>query len=245
MTSEAETVTRRLKEGPEARSEHRSGRPVGRPKGRSTDRTRMQILDAAEELFAANGFDGTSVRDVARLAGLQLAAIGYHFGPKDELFDAVVHRRAEIMSASRREALADLIATNNERPIPIEDLIRAYVVPFIDSASHGDRGWRNYAALMGRLANSTLGTEVIGRHYDATARDYLEEFRRSLPDIAERELVDGFTYMVAAMLALCADTGRAERLSRKAADDHSVADALDPMVAFFAAGFRTLPTGKT
>lgn len=221
-------------------SDHRSGRRVGRPKGQSADETRERILNAAEELFAANGFDGTSIRDVARLADLQLAAIGYHFGPKEDLFDTVIRRRAEYMSASRQEALAALKSQFPGGPVPLEHLIRAYVRPFIESASHGDRGWRNYAALMGRLANSALGTEVIARHYDATARAYLDAFRETLPHVAEQELVDGFTYMVAAMLALCADTGRAERLSKDASTTHSVSDALTPLVGFLAAGFRAL-----
>ena len=120
-------------------------------------------------------------------------------------------------------------------------IIRAYVRPFIESASHGDPGWRNYAALMGRLANSTLGTEVIARHYDITAQAYLDAFREALPNVAERNVVDGFTYMVAAMLALCADTGRAERLSRDHNTKHGVSEALTPLVGFLAAGFRALP----
>ncbi len=221
-------------------SDHRSGRRVGRPKGQTADETRERILNAAEELFAANGFDGTSIRDVARLADLQLAAIGYHFGPKEELFDSVIRRRAEFMSASRRNALAALSAEFKGAPVPLEHLIKAYVRPFIESASHGDRGWRNYAALMGRLANSALGTEVIARHYDAMARAYLEAFRETLPHVEERKLIDGFTYMVAAMLALCADTGRAERLSKDTDATHSVSEALTPLVAFVAAGFRAL-----
>lgn len=225
----------------------RSGRGAGRPKGRSAEETRDRILNAAEELFAANGFDGTSLRDVARASDVQMAAVGYHFGPKEDLFDTVVRRRAQVMSDRRERELAALKRADGGA-VPLADLIRAYVRPFIDSAGHGDPGWRTYAALMGRLANSPLGTEVISRHYDATARAYLDEFQRALPGVPEDRVVDGFTFMVASMLSLCAATGRAERLSRDpgsapvrpAASAADPGEALEPLVAFLVAGFEAL-----
>ncbi|MEO1226053.1 MAG: TetR/AcrR family transcriptional regulator [Pseudomonadota bacterium] len=222
-----------------------SKRGVGRPKGQSADKTRDAILNAAEDLFAANGFDGTSLRDVARASGVQIAAIGYHFGPKDALFDTVIQRRAEVMSDQRARDLDRLTAEHGTTPIPLADLVRAYVRPFIASASHGDPGWRTYAALMGRLANSPLGTEVIARHYDKTARAYLDAFQRALPNVPETRVIDGFTFMVASMLALCASTGRAERLSTEDHPPHDVGDTLNPLTAFLVAGFEALADTET
>jgi Tetracyclin repressor-like, C-terminal domain len=58
---------------------------------------------------------------------------------------------------------------------------------------------------MGRLANSPLGTEVIARHFDKTAQQYLVEFRRSLAGLSKAAVIDGFTFMVAGFLALPAE----------------------------------------
>ena len=55
---------------------------------------RSQILSAAEELFADKGFDGTSVRDIAHKAGVNLAMISYYFGSKEKLFEALVEYRS-------------------------------------------------------------------------------------------------------------------------------------------------------
>ncbi|PJF45437.1 MAG: TetR/AcrR family transcriptional regulator, partial [Candidatus Thermofonsia Clade 3 bacterium] len=57
--------------------------------------TRERILDAAERLFAERGFAGTSLRDITSEARVNLAAVNYHFGSKDELFLATVVRRLE------------------------------------------------------------------------------------------------------------------------------------------------------
>ncbi|WP_282127428.1 TetR/AcrR family transcriptional regulator [Roseobacter litoralis] len=214
-------------------------RKPGRPKGGRSDQTRERILDAAEHLFADRGYDGTSIRDVAAKAGLQLHSIGYHFGPKESLFDTVVGRRAEIMTRLRSDALNASRQKAGAQTIPVCDLIRSYVGPFIKSASHGDEGWRNYAALMGRLANSSLGTEIIAKHYDDTARDYIAELKRSLSGADPEDVVEGFSAMVAAMLGICAATGRPERLSGRAAP-RTPESSFETLVRFHTAGFLAL-----
>jgi AcrR family transcriptional regulator len=63
----------------------RPGRPAG-----TTD-TRERILDSARELFAARGFDKTSVRSIATAAGVDSALVHHYFGTKQQLFTAAVH----------------------------------------------------------------------------------------------------------------------------------------------------------
>jgi AcrR family transcriptional regulator len=216
----------------------RPARKVGRPKAHSSDITRERILFEAERLFAEGGYDGTSIRDVAAASGCQLRAVGYHFGQKEQLFDTVVARRAKVMNMMRAEALAGMRKAVKGSAIPVDELVRAYVMPFIHSANSGDEGWRNYAALMGRLANSKLGTSIIARHYNETARSYIAEFRRSLPLATERSVVSGVLFMIASMLGICADTGRAEDLSKSRPDGQD-AD-LERLVGFTVAGLRAL-----
>ena len=54
--------------------------------------TQTRILDAAEELFLLHGFEGASMRMLTARAGVNLAAINYHFGSKDALIEAVLRR---------------------------------------------------------------------------------------------------------------------------------------------------------
>jgi AcrR family transcriptional regulator len=213
---------------------------AGRPLGASSDLTKAAILDSAEELFANSGYDGTSIRDIASAAGVAIAVITYHFGAKEHLFDAVIQRRATVLTQMR---LAELDATRRQAGaalLPIELLVRSYVSPFVVQGQKGDRGWRNYAALMGRLSNSVLGTSVIHRHYDEMARQFLVEFQRSLPQVDSAAIVGGFMTMVSAMLFNCAATGRSEALSAMLGQPAAKTDTVEQLVRFCVAGFRGL-----
>jgi len=72
-------------------------RPVGRP--RSNDNHRKDVLRSATELFASKGFDATSIRDIAKAAGVQPSSVYYHFPSKDALLIAVVEPAAQKLAA--------------------------------------------------------------------------------------------------------------------------------------------------
>jgi AcrR family transcriptional regulator len=57
--------------------------------------TAAKILDAAEEVFAENGYPGTSTREIARRAKVPFGALHYHWGSKKQLWDAVFRRLAD------------------------------------------------------------------------------------------------------------------------------------------------------
>src|SRR6195256_428085 len=87
--------------------------------------TRTRILDAAEELFMQHGFEGTSMRQLTTKAGVNLAAVNYHFGSKDALIEAVFRRRLDPMNAARIGALEELEGSG--RTLAPEAIIRAFV----------------------------------------------------------------------------------------------------------------------
>jgi AcrR family transcriptional regulator len=218
-----------------------STNPVGRPTGRDPEQTRVAILDAAEALFSELGYEGTSIRDIATGCNVQAAVVGYHYGSKADVFNAVMGRRAIIINNARRRALEVQLMAKKKSPLTIESLIQMYVSPLLEATSHGDPGWRNFASLMGRLANSPRGTEMINQHYSEVASLYMNEFRRSLPSVPDGRLIDGFLYMVSAMLFVCADTGRWEAMSQQGHSIQRDSQAiLDDLVPFVAGGFKAL-----
>jgi AcrR family transcriptional regulator len=73
----------------------------------------VQIMEAAESLFADKGFSGTSVRDIAEAAGVNLAMISYYFGSKEKLMEAMFsyrgqHFRIQLESILQNKELAPL-----------------------------------------------------------------------------------------------------------------------------------------
>src|SRR5712691_12477039 len=67
--------------------------------------TQAKILDTAEGLFMEHGFEATSLRQITAAAGVNIAAVNYHFGSKEELFQTVLTRRLDPMNQERVELL--------------------------------------------------------------------------------------------------------------------------------------------
>lgn len=53
----------------------------------------IQILRVAETLFAEKGFDGTSIRDIAKEAKINIAMVSYYFGSKEQLLESIILNR--------------------------------------------------------------------------------------------------------------------------------------------------------
>src|SRR5262245_15696503 len=100
----------------------RPGRPV-RAEGESADLVRKQLVETARELFVQRGFGEVSVREIARAAGVTPAMIGYYFGDKQGLYEAMLSSVFDTLLARVRE----LAAESPSSTAPIEAFIRVYV----------------------------------------------------------------------------------------------------------------------
>lgn len=198
--------------------------------------TPERILNAAESLFAEFGFDGVSLRKITRLAGVELALANYHFGPKTDLFLAVVRRRADELNQARAAALEALGPSAS-----VEELIDAFTRPFLEKSVRGGAGWKSYGRLIAQIANSPRWTRaVMASQFDPVATQFIERAREVLPHGDMRNIYWAFHFLLGAMTITFAETGRIDRLSAGLcrADDLDVIHA--KMVPFLAAGFNAL-----
>lgn len=203
---------------------------------KSPSGTAERILDAAEKLFADFGFDGVSLRQITREAGVELALANYHFGPKLELFRAVVRRRAEALNAERFVLLENLPAN-----AAIEQVLHAFTAPFLERSQRGGPGWKNYARVIAQIANSPRWTpDILAVEFDPVARVFLTRMQKIFPHTREENLHWCFYFLLGAMTITFAETGRVDSLSggRFKATDLDAIHAR--MVPFLAAGFRAL-----
>ena len=83
----------------------------------------IQILETAEKLFAENGFDGTSVRQISKAAGINIAMISYYFGSKEKLLEKIFLYR---MSDFRMQ-LESVISTTKPQLEILDDIIALIV----------------------------------------------------------------------------------------------------------------------
>jgi len=95
------------------------------------EKTREQILDAAEVLFSEKGFSNTSIRDITEKANCNLAAVNYHFHGKKNLYVNVFLRRMNLLAEQRINRLEKRFSEKAFQ-MNLESLIYSFVEVFIE-----------------------------------------------------------------------------------------------------------------
>src|ERR1039458_5979553 len=119
--------------------------------------TRQKILDAAERLFGEQGYGATSLRHIIAEAGVNLAAIHYHFGTKEELLDQLIMRKGGPVNAERLALLDALEAKAKGKAVPVEKLLEAFLGPPLMRVSKNP----DFARLMGRMYGEGLMPGIV------------------------------------------------------------------------------------
>lgn len=198
--------------------------------------TKDRILDVAEGLFAEWGLSETSLRAITREAGVNLAAVNYHFGSKEALIQAVFARRAEALNSRRLKALA----SSKARGVPgLEAVLDAYIRPALEMARDEKAGC--YIKLLGRAytdPNIQAG-QFLPRQHDATLEAFKPEFSRLLPQLDKTELywrlhflIGGLVYCMAGQDMMLLSS------SCQLCDPADTEGMIRRLVAFVAAGLR-------
>src|SRR5260370_24184310 len=94
-----------------------------------SENTASRIIDAAERLFIRDGIDATSLRAVTREAAVNVAAIHYYFGSRDELLRAVLDRIITPVNERRIPLLEQALAASNGNPLEGAELVRIFLLP--------------------------------------------------------------------------------------------------------------------
>ncbi|MGB3455343.1 MAG: TetR/AcrR family transcriptional regulator [Litorimonas sp.] len=206
-----------------------------------TGSRKTRILDSAERLFAEHGYDGVTLRQIAALAGVDVALTNYHFGSKTELFRAVFGRRAEILNQVRADALQACLAAAHPAAPTLEAVIEAYLRPLGDIQSSADDGWRHYLSLVAWVNSSTeWGNELMTAYFNPFVQDFIAALRRILPEASEEALFWGYQFLSGALTLTFADTRRLDRLSGGRASSGEIETGYDYMIPFVAAGFERI-----
>lgn len=201
--------------------------------------TRAAILDAAERLFAARGFDGTSIRDIGKEAGVQSSLVNHHWGSKEELFARIVTRRADELSIARLSALA----AHNHRGTPtLDGILTAFFAPYLEKAEAAGPQWQAYARLVAMISADPKWKELTERCFDPTARLFIDAITALFPQARRDDIAAGFVYSVSAMLALATSRWRIGALSD---EPDAMTSHLKELVQFCAAGITAAALSAT
>jgi AcrR family transcriptional regulator len=139
-----------------------------------------RLLDAAEKLFCERGFSATSVRDLTAEAGCNVAAVNYHFGGKDQLYQEMFRRQMET-------AVGDCVTVIDQvmsGPSPsLEALIRGWVTPPLKAVEQNEPRGAVMQLLVREFLNKRIDPEPIVKEMKEI---FMERMSQAL-----RELVPG------------------------------------------------------
>ena len=157
-----------------------------------TQKTRDRVLDAAELLFAEQGIRATSLRAITREAGVNLAAVHYHFGSKEGLLDAVIERQALPVNESRLVELERLEREAGDASPTAEALLAAFILPAVTRLRDLGPRAQHLPRLLARIeAQPTDVVEALMRkHFGDVARRFVEALHRALPEHSQETVTE-------------------------------------------------------
>lgn len=210
-----------------------------RPPSSSFPRNRRQqaILRAAEALFAQRGFHAVTIRQIADLAQVPLALVGYYFNHKEGLFCAVFAHR----SALHREiehALDEARRTAGQAH-GLRRVLEALVQPLLRLQQ--DPASRPYARLLAReLMHPAMEAEAaLQQHLDPVLQRFLDALQAALPQASPAELAGAWRFALGAVLAQIGEPRLERLLSRTHAEASGTGRLVDRILGGLQATLAT------
>lgn len=207
-----------------------------------SDHTRSAILAAAERLYADRGFGDVTLRDIVGAANVNLAAVNYHFGSKDELIAELFVTRS---LALNRERLQELRAAEDKGGGrgDIADILRALVGPTLRGCLGPENERSTAARFMIRVNIESVPPirRIRNREIDHL-RKFVAAMRRALPVLSDVELFWGLHFSLAMAQQTVRDSERLTKLSEGKCD----VDDVEAIVArVVRVSVMALTAGKT
>jgi AcrR family transcriptional regulator len=202
--------------------------------------TKQRILDAAEQLFAEHGFDGASLRAITTAAGVNLAAVNYHFRSKDALIQAVLARKLGPINRQRFALLDACEAEAGSKPVPLEKIVRAMIEPMIRTAGETPNGSMTFGTVMGRVyieRNDQIQRLLVAELRGAIQR-FIAAIRRALPGLPSEELYWRLFFTIGAVSHTLAAPGMLGLISGGACNPSDIESSLERLISYVVAGLR-------
>jgi AcrR family transcriptional regulator len=211
--------------------------PMQKIVGTTTIDTKEQIISVAKRLFAERGFAGTTLRNVISEADVNLAAVHYHFGSKEELFRAVVERFARPI-VEQELALLKQLQTGGRVP-SVEEILTAVLKPCLEFSAQDKEFLLVHTQFMGRCwAEPEPLKSIVEREFAVSMEAFLDVLQRILPEQSRSQIAWKFDLVIAALVRVQSEAGQPLALLQST-DPESVQVAIEQLVKFLSQGMRS------
>jgi len=196
-----------------------------------SDQTRSAILAAAERLYADRGFGDVTLRDIVAEANVNLAAVNYHFGSKDELIAELFVTRSMQTNRERLNELKAVEESGGGRAT-LDQILRALVGPTLRGCLSPNSEGSPAARFMIRASIESVPPirRIRNREVDHL-RKFIAAMRRALPGRDESELYWGLHFALAMAHHTIREKERLAKLSEGKCDLDNVEAIIDRVVS--------------
>lgn len=202
--------------------------------------TKQKILDTAERLFSENGFDATSLRRITAEAGVNLAAVNYHFHSKEALIDAVIGRRVAPINQERLSMLAEAQERAAGQAPSLEEVVRAMVAPVLRLRGRDPQAGLRIGQMIGRIHTDPCSTvrTSFEKYMEPLRGPFGEAFRKAVPGLPEAELIWRVYFGIGVVAHTLAGAGHLRTFSGGRCDLADTDALIERVVSFICAGMR-------
>jgi len=202
--------------------------------------TRNRILDAAEALFVESGFESASLRLITAKAGVNLAAVNYHFGSKDALIHAVFRRRLSRLNDQRMQELDRLETEAAGKPLKPSQILQAFFGVPLKMAADQDNGGSSFMRLLGQTYTqpSEFTRSFLAEEYAAVTDRFKEALFLSLPDVPREEILWRLHFMLGAMSYAISGADALNIVEQNSIDDSNPEALYERLMSFLLGGLR-------
>jgi AcrR family transcriptional regulator len=199
------------------------------------DRTRDRILRTAERLFAAHGYNGVSMRDLAAAAEVNIASIGYHFDSKEGLLSEVYRRHCVPLIEERLRGLAAALKLRGRARVAA--IIAAFIRPALEQVEveEGETFIRMRAVLSGE--NSELLEKLVAQNFDQSSTAFIDALRDCLPQLTRTEVCWRFHFLLGTIYYTAAGPHRIHAFSHGRCDPSDTEAVIAELVPFMTRAF--------
>lgn len=213
---------------------------AGKNEERSSAETRKRVIAAATKLFALRGIEAVSVRDITQAAGVNLAAINYHFGTKQALAGEVFKHFIDPLNARRLQLLDDVEKNAGRQPCALEAVLEAMIRPAVELGFDQRQDNETFLRLTGRCLSEPNAEidQIIRAHFEKLIRRFDAALLRALPGLDPEELFWRIKFMVGALHYSLLTCGKQKNLPAKLRKTLDAEGLIQRLVTFTAAGLR-------
>jgi AcrR family transcriptional regulator len=200
--------------------------------------TKDRILNAAERLFARDGFEATSLRAITAEAKVNLAAVNYHFQSKEALVQAVIGRRMGPVNAQRLALLDAYESEAAGEPLPLEKIMDAFLRPIVALVgSHA----HEFVPLIGRIyiEPGEFAERLYAQQFEPMRQRFFPALHRALPNLPPDELAWRLHFAIGALAHTMAASKMLEMMSGGNCEISDVEATLTRLKAFILAGLTS------